>query len=213
MKKIFIFCLILFSSSVNAQRIQVSGQKACYLLIDGYRHWIIDETAYFKLFKNWNGIKQISSSEMNAIPLGSNITANTFIGRANNALETYIIFEGKSKRWITSESEFNKFGFDWGKIQVKSSSYINSITTISSLGSDGSNYNNQTNNQPSNGDLIDLFLGTGSTSQKLICRRSSCKKEFCCGWEHSSTGGCREACITGVKCRGDYCSEYCCEKD
>ncbi len=28
---------------------------------------------------------------MNAIPLGSNITANTFIGRANNALETYII--------------------------------------------------------------------------------------------------------------------------
>lgn len=204
---------MIISGTINAQRIQVSGQKACYLLIDGYRHWITDENAYFKLFKNWNGIKQISSSEMNAIPVGSNITAKTFLARADNALETYIIFEGKSKRWIKSESEFNRFGFDWGKIQVKNSSYINNINTVSSLGSDGSNYNNQIGNQPSNEGLIDLFLGTGSSSQKLICRRPACKKEFCCGWEHSSTGGCREACISGVKCRGDYCSQYCCERD
>ena len=204
---------MIISGSINAQRIQISGQKACYLLIDGYRHWITDHNAYFKLFKNWNGINQISSSEMNAIPVGSNITAKTFLGRADNTLETYIIFEGKSKRWIKSESEFNRFGFDWDKIQVKNSSYINNINTVSSLGSDGSKYNNQTDNQPSNEGLIDLFLGTGSSSQKLICRRPTCKKEFCCGWEHSSTGGCREACISGVTCRGDYCSQYCCERD
>ena len=61
--------------------------------------------------------------------------------------------------------------------------------------------------------LILNLLGGSTNSSKLICKRKSCKKEFCCGWEHSSTGGCREACITGVKCRGDYCSEYCCEKD
>lgn len=204
---------MLMSYAIKAQRIQITGQKACYLYIDGYRHWITEEAAYFKLFKNWNGIKKISSAEMNAIPLGTNITTHTFLGRADNALVTYIIFEGKSKRWITSESEFNSFGFDWGKIQIKNSSYINSINTVSSIGSDGSNNNNQTDNEPSNGGLIDLFLGTGSSSQKLICRRTSCKKEFCCGWEHSSTNGCREACITGVKCRGDYCSQYCCEKD
>ncbi len=61
--------------------------------------------------------------------------------------------------------------------------------------------------------LILNLLGSSANSSKLICKRYSCKKEFCCGWEHSSTGGCREACITGVKCRGDYCSQYCCEKD
>lgn len=148
MKTIFIILLMIISGSINAQRIQISGQKACYLLIDGYRHWITDHNAYFKLFKNWNGINQISSSEMNAIPVGSNITAKTFLGRADNTLETYIIFEGKSKRWIKSESEFNRFGFDWGKIQIKNSSYINNINTVSSLGSDGSKYNNQTDNQP-----------------------------------------------------------------
>jgi hypothetical protein len=61
--------------------------------------------------------------------------------------------------------------------------------------------------------LITNLLGGSANSGKLICKRKSCKKEFCCGWEHSSTGGCREACITGVKCRGDYCSEYCCENN
>lgn len=60
--------------------------------------------------------------------------------------------------------------------------------------------------------LLNL-LGGSANSSKLTCKRKSCKKEFCCGWEHSSTGGCREACITGIKCRGDYCSVYCCEKD
>ncbi len=61
--------------------------------------------------------------------------------------------------------------------------------------------------------LIINLLGGSANSNKLICKRNSCKKEFCCGWEHSSAGGCKEACITGVKCRGDYCSRYCCEKD
>ncbi|MFN5886644.1 MAG: SH3 domain-containing protein [Flavobacteriales bacterium] len=60
--------------------------------------------------------------------------------------------------------------------------------------------------------LISSLIGASSTSGKLICKRKSCQKEFCCGWEHSSVGGCKEACITGIKCRGDYCSEYCCEK-
>ena len=57
------------------------------------------------------------------------------------------------------------------------------------------------------------LLGASSNSGKLICKRKTCGKEFCCGWEHNSTCGCREACITGIKCRGDYCSEYCCERD
>ena len=61
--------------------------------------------------------------------------------------------------------------------------------------------------------LILNLLGGSSNSDKLFCKRNSCKKEFCFGWEHSSTGGCRESRISGVKCRGDYCSSYCCERD
>lgn len=75
---------------------------------------------------------------------------------------------------------------------------------------------NNNSNQNITGEEMSLILnllGSSTNSSKLICKRKSCKKEFCCGWEHSSTGGCREACITGVTCRGDYCSEYCCEKD
>jgi len=61
--------------------------------------------------------------------------------------------------------------------------------------------------------ILNLLGATSANSSKLTCKRKSCKKEFCCGWEHNSTGGCREACITGVKCRGDYCSQYCCERE
>jgi hypothetical protein len=76
-----------------------------------------------------------------------------------------------------------------------------------------SNNNSNQNITSEEMSLIINLLGGSANSSKLICKRNSCKKEFCCGWEHSSTGGCREACITGVKCRGDYCSQYCCEKD
>lgn len=77
-------------------------------------------------------------------------------------------------------------------------------------------FNNNSSNENITSEEISLilsFLGGSSNSGKLICKRNSCKKEFCCGWEHSSIGGCREACITGLQCRGDYCSQYCCERD
>jgi hypothetical protein len=61
--------------------------------------------------------------------------------------------------------------------------------------------------------LILKLLGSSTSSGKLECKKRTCRKEFCFGWEHSSTGGCREAFSTGIKCRGDYCSSYCCERD
>jgi uncharacterized protein YgiM (DUF1202 family) len=59
--------------------------------------------------------------------------------------------------------------------------------------------------------LILNLLGSGAQSEQLKCKRPGCGKVFCCGWEVRSDGECREACITGIKCRGDYCSKYCCE--
>lgn len=61
--------------------------------------------------------------------------------------------------------------------------------------------------------ILNILGANSNNPSKLICKRNTCKKEFCCGWEHSSSGGCREACITGIKCRGNYCSQSCCERE
>jgi hypothetical protein len=84
---------------------------------------------------------------------------------------------------------------------------------IKFINEDDHNSNKDKNINTDEMPLILNILGGSINSDKLTCSRKTCNKEFCCGWEHSSSSNCKEACITGVKCRGDYCSQYCCEKD
>jgi hypothetical protein len=51
-----------------------------------------------------------------------------------------------------------------------------------------------------------------AADQALICRRVGCNTEFCAGWYHRGAGDCGKV-FNVTQCRGDYCSEFCCERD
>jgi hypothetical protein len=100
-------------------RVKVSSSPSVYLIEpNGDWGFIPTETDYFHLFASWSGLVVVNSYAC------SNITslAGAVLVKKPGDPKTYIWdAEHGLYRWIRNEAAFNRYHFDWSKIQTRSS--------------------------------------------------------------------------------------------
>lgn len=117
------------SSYPEGMLLKANNADAVYLVLLGNRHHIPNPDVYFALFPSWDKIKVKSPGEVNAIPLGDPLSLDACLIKAADSDPVYLYTNGV-KSHISSAEDFNKVGFDWNKIKVKSSMEVKKIPTV-----------------------------------------------------------------------------------
>jgi hypothetical protein len=85
-----------------------------YLVMFGTRRHVPDETTYFNLFANWDGI--IIDPDLGSIPEGPPLTSGALLMRATGTAPVYLLTNGL-KHWVTSQEAMTRYAFDYDKVQ------------------------------------------------------------------------------------------------
>jgi hypothetical protein len=107
-------------------RIQQSGAPALYLVdVDGTLHHVPDPTTYNNLFRDWNGIQQLSN--ISGITVGQELSSGAHLAIAQETLVKVYLIDNNSKRWVTSQAVMDKFYFNWNQIQKVPQSTLDAL--------------------------------------------------------------------------------------
>jgi len=109
---------------LNGLRVKMPNRQEIYLIDSGYRRWIPNQATYDNLFRDRSGI--ISDINVDAIPLGANITSGAMLARASGTAPVYLI-DQNVKRWIVSPAIFDQYWFASKQICTVSPVIINAI--------------------------------------------------------------------------------------
>ena len=82
---------------------------------DGTKRRIPDPSTYNALFRDWNGIENVTDT--NAIDDGADITVGAVLVKSSQMANVYLIDNG-TKRRVSSPPIMDKFYFAWDKIQI-----------------------------------------------------------------------------------------------
>jgi hypothetical protein len=89
-----------------------------YYAQDGKRHAFPNDKVYFSWYADFSAVQTISSSEMAALPLGSNVTYRPGSRPVKFMTDpkTYVVGLGGSLRWLTSEAAATAlYGSGWAQ--------------------------------------------------------------------------------------------------
>src|SRR5262245_17557134 len=119
-------------TDLDGLRVRFPNRVATWLIDQGIRRGIPDEATYNNLFKDWNGIYyDINIDEIDA---GDDVTSGAILARGvGEGVGTWLITNGV-KRSIPSDELFNRYYFDWGKIQYIPASVLDGIPSGPDLG-------------------------------------------------------------------------------
>lgn len=95
-----------------------SNSSVYYIGHDRRRHAFINELVYKTYFKDFNGVKVLTDSELAQIPLGKNvkIRAGAWLIKITSDPKVYAVEPGGKLRWITSEAiAEGLYGKEWNK--------------------------------------------------------------------------------------------------
>jgi hypothetical protein len=97
---------------LHGRRLQAPGDAAVYLVLDGQRHRIPDETAYANLFRDRSGI---GAFDLSAIPEGAPLSSYARLARSADEPAIYLM-TNDHKHWITGPEAMDYYRFDWNKV-------------------------------------------------------------------------------------------------
>jgi hypothetical protein len=100
-------------TDLDGVRIQPVNNPAVFLIIDGQRHWIPNQTTYFNLFRNFDGI--VKDPHINDIDEGQQLSDGAILARSPEFSNVYLVSNG-TRRWISSQGVFDRYQFDNRKI-------------------------------------------------------------------------------------------------
>ncbi len=98
---------------LDGLRMQLPGNPAIYLIMDGMKHWIPDPPTFNNLFRDWSGIVQ--DPHLNEIDNGPQISEGAVLAQAQGAAPVYLI-DQNHKRWITSPATMDRYNFNWNRV-------------------------------------------------------------------------------------------------
>jgi hypothetical protein len=98
---------------LDGVRIQSVNNSAVFLIIDGQRHWIPNETTYFNLFRSFDGI--VKDAHINDIDEGEQLSDGAILARSPDFANVYLVSNGM-RRWISSRGVFDRYQFNSRKI-------------------------------------------------------------------------------------------------
>jgi phospholipase C len=113
----------------NGMRVRVASTGATFVVIDNILRGISNVGTYDNLFTDWVNVINIPSAQ--PYPAGSNLSDDaSIIGAVDNAppadKKTYLLTNG-NKRWITSGPVFERYGFNWQKLNKLTVEKLNAI--------------------------------------------------------------------------------------
>lgn len=111
----FAFSTFAAAALVDGMVVKGSGPEV-YIMENGMRRWVVDETAFDDLFLPWDRVVLVADEDIAQYPKGKSILAKSrypdgMLLRADG-VKVYRMERG-TKRWITSENEFNALKLDW----------------------------------------------------------------------------------------------------
>ncbi|MGV9855775.1 hypothetical protein ACWDWU_44595 [Streptomyces sp. NPDC003442] len=109
---------------LNGYRIKTVNSAAVYLVLDGKRRGIPNETTYFNLFRSWDGIQNVI--DIDSIDDGGNLSDGAMLAKSPSSATVYLVSNGV-KRGITSAAVFDKYSFDWDKIVTVSAVVLDAV--------------------------------------------------------------------------------------
>ncbi len=100
----------------NGTRVQSPGHPAVYIIIDYKKRPILNASVYSKLFRSWDGI--VKDPMISSLSNGPDLGENCMLFKYSNR-DTVYFFDGKVKHPFLNAGAFNKYNFDWEKIQTR----------------------------------------------------------------------------------------------
>ena len=98
---------------LNGLRLQIPGNPAIWLILNGVRRHIPNPATYDNLFRNWSGIVQDINA--NEIDDGGPISNGARLARPANEAPVYLI-TNDVKMWVPSPAVMDEYHFDWNKV-------------------------------------------------------------------------------------------------
>ncbi|WP_030837498.1 hypothetical protein [Streptomyces hygroscopicus] len=109
---------------LNGHRIKTVNSATVYLVLDGKRRAIPNQTTYFHLFRSWDGIENVIDIE--SIDDGGSLSDGAMLAKSPSSATVYLVSNG-IKRAITSRAVFDKYAFDWDKIVTVSAVVLDAV--------------------------------------------------------------------------------------
>jgi hypothetical protein len=119
------------------RRIKVRGEAPIYLIdwltdgSKGFKRWIPGEFTYNNLFRDWDGIIELTSGEVENIPNDSALPRDAVLVRGAGMPEVYLIDQGdgpKGKRWVASPRAMDSYHLAWNRVYVVPPIVLEAIT-------------------------------------------------------------------------------------
>jgi hypothetical protein len=104
-------------------RIRNDDDGAIYLMLDGAMRHIPNPDIYWRLFRteDYRHCRGIAP-----YPVGEPLSDNAVLVKCEDNPKVYMLVDNV-KRWIASAPVFERFGFDWGKIQIRQPDELRAI--------------------------------------------------------------------------------------
>lgn len=101
-------------TDLNGIRIQIPGNAAIWLILNGVRRHIPNPSTFDNLFRNWNGIVQDINADQ--IDEGAALSNGAFLARPNNEAPVYLV-SNNEKMHVLSPDVMDDYNFDWNRVQ------------------------------------------------------------------------------------------------
>ncbi|HEV7643459.1 MAG TPA: hypothetical protein VGO50_05885 [Pyrinomonadaceae bacterium] len=105
---------------IDGARIRDERTGAIYLGLDGKLRHVQSGGTMNNLFKDGSVINIPNADEF---PIGSPVTDGTYLAKTPSAPEIYLVIDGK-KRWIPSQTIFDRYNFNMARVQMLSAQDI-----------------------------------------------------------------------------------------
>jgi hypothetical protein len=113
---------------VAGARIRQPSTGQIYLVDDaGTKRYLPDPTTYNNLFRDWNGIQDVS--DVASIASGPNVTSGAYLAIAQETRDKVYLIDNGQKGWVTSPAVMDNFYFSYAQIRQVPQSTLDSLPT------------------------------------------------------------------------------------
>jgi hypothetical protein len=109
---------------LNGLLLQLPGAPTIYLVVNGYRCGLPDQTTYQNLFVP--GAMVVQDINIGVVAEGPVITSGAVLVQGSSSPQVYFVSNGE-KMWIPTPTIFSRYQFNSAKIQVVAQILVDSI--------------------------------------------------------------------------------------
>ena len=109
---------------LNGLLLQLPGAPQIYLVLNGFRCWVPDQTTFNNLFVS--GATIVQDINIGVVSQGQALTSGAVLVQGSSSPQVYLLNNG-FKCWIPTPTIFSRYQFNGSSIQVVAQAILNAI--------------------------------------------------------------------------------------